>query len=84
MICGVDQLIMTKSDVLSELKEVKYYNGKYQVFNGWGKLNRKGVDINFTNYVESIQNELKTPISIISFGTNRDDIMMFSREIQEI
>jgi adenylosuccinate synthase len=84
MICGVDQLIMTKSDVLSGLEEVKFYNGEYHSFKGWGRLNRKGIDNNFTNYIESIQNELKTPVSIISFGTNRDDIMMFSRQIQEI
>jgi len=84
MICGVDQIIMTKSDVLSDLDEIKFYNGEYKTFKGWSKLNRKGVDNNFTNYVESIQNELRTPISIISFGTNRDDIMMFSREIQSV
>ena len=84
MICGVDQIIMTKSDVLSDLDEVKFYNGEYKTFKGWGKLNRKGIDNNFTNYVESIQNELRTPISIISFGTNRDDIMMFSREVQSV
>jgi adenylosuccinate synthase len=82
MICGVDKIIMTKSDILSGLEEVKFYNGEYQSFKGWGKLSRKGLDSNFINYVESIQNELKTPVSIISFGTNRDDIMMFSREIQ--
>jgi adenylosuccinate synthase len=69
---------------LSDLDEIKFYNGEYKIFKGWGKLNRKGVDNNFTNYVESIQNELRTPISIISFGTNRDDIMMFSREIQSV
>ena len=82
MICGVDKIIMTKSDILSGLEEVKFYNGEYQSFKGWDKLSRKGLDSNFINYVESIQNELKTPVSIISFGTNRDDIMMFSSEIQ--
>jgi adenylosuccinate synthase len=82
MICGVDKIIMTKSDILSGLEEVKFYNGEYKSFRGWDKLGRKGLDNNFINYVESIQNELKTPVSIISFGTNRDDIMMFSREIQ--
>ena len=82
MICGVDKIIMTKSDILSGLEEVKFYNGEYKSFKGWDKLSRKGLDNNFINYVESIQNELKTPVSIISFGTNRDDIMMFSREIQ--
>lgn len=84
MICGVDQIIMTKSDVLSGLEEVKFFNGEYHSFKGWNKLSRKTIDNNFTSYVESIQNELRTPISIISFGTNRDDIMMFSRDIQEV
>jgi adenylosuccinate synthase len=84
MICGVDKIIMTKSDVLSGLDEVKFYNGEYHSFKGWNKLSRKSIDNNFTNYVESIQNELRTPVSIISFGTNRDDIMMFSRDIQSV
>ena len=82
MICGVDKIIMTKSDILSGLEEVKFYNGEYHPFKGWGKLSKEVVDNNFINYVESIQNELKTPVSIISFGTNRDDIMMFSSEVQ--
>jgi adenylosuccinate synthase len=82
MICGVDKIIMTKSDVLSGLEEVKFYNGEYKSFKGWGKLGKEIIDNNFINYVESIQNELKTPVSIISFGTNRDDIMMFSSEVQ--
>jgi adenylosuccinate synthase len=84
MICGVDQIIMTKADVLSGLEEVKFYNSEYKTFKGWGKLSRKGLDNNFIEYVESVQNELKTPITIISLGANRDDIMMFSRQIQEI
>ena len=82
MICGVDKIIMTKSDILSGLEEVKFYNGEYHSFKGWGKLSKEVVDNNFINYVESIQNELKTQVSIISFGTNRDDIMMFSSEVQ--
>jgi adenylosuccinate synthase len=84
MICGVDQIIMTKADVLSGLEEVKFYNSEYKTFKGWGKLSRKGLDNIFIEYVESVQNELKTPITIISLGANRDDIMMFSRQIQEI
>jgi adenylosuccinate synthase len=84
MICGVDQIIMTKADVLSGLEEIKFYNSEYKTFKGWGKLSRKGLDNNFIEYVESVQNELKTPITIISLGANRDDIMMFSRQIQEI
>jgi adenylosuccinate synthase len=82
MICGVDKIIMTKSDVLSGLEEVKFYNGEYKSFKGWGKLGKEIIDNNFINYVESIQNELKTQVSIISFGTGRDDIMMFSSEVQ--
>lgn len=84
MICGVDQIIMTKADVLSGLDEVKFYNSEYKTFKGWGKLSRKGLDSNFIEYVESIQNELKIPITIISLGANRDDITMFCREIQEL
>jgi adenylosuccinate synthase len=84
MICGVDQIIMTKADVLSGLEEVKFYNGEYKSFKGWNKISRRGLDSNFIDYVESVQNELKTPVTIISLGTNREDITMFSRQIQEI
>lgn len=83
MICGVDNLIMTKADILSDFEEVKYHiNGEYKSFKGWSQLTRRNIDENFIGYVESIQNELKTPISIISLGVNRDDIMMFSRQVQ--
>lgn len=84
MICGVDKLIMTKVDVLSGLEEVKLFDGEYKSFKGWNNIGRKGIDDNFNVYVESIQNELKIPISIISFGANREDIMILSRQIQEV
>ena len=82
MICGVDRIIMTKSDVLSGLEEVKFYNGEYKTFSGWGKLSKKGLDENFLKYIESVQNELRIPISILSLGINRDDIVMFSNKTQ--
>lgn len=82
MICGVDQIIMTKSDILSGLDEVKYYNGDYKSFKGWGKLLRTGLDSNFIEYVDSVQNELQIPITILSLGANRNDIMLFSRTMK--
>jgi adenylosuccinate synthase len=83
MICGVDKLIMTKGDILSDFDEVKYkINEDYKTFKGWSELSRKNIDDTFISYVESIQNDLKTPISIISLGVNRDDIMMFSKQLQ--
>jgi len=82
MICGVDQIIMTKSDILSGLDEVKYYNGEYKSFKGWGKLLRTGLDSNFIEYVDSVQNELQIPITILSLGANRNDIMLFSRTMK--
>jgi adenylosuccinate synthase len=82
MICGVDQIIMTKSDILSGLEEVKYYNGDYKSFKGWDKLLRTGLDSNFIEYVDSVQNELQIPITILSLGANRNDIMLFSRTMK--
>ena len=82
MICGVDQIIMTKSDILSGLDEVKYYNGDYKSFKGWGKLLRTGLDSNFIEYVDSVQNELQIPVTILSLGANRNDIMLFSRTMK--
>ena len=84
MICGVDKLILTKSDVLSGMEEVKLFNGEFMTFKGWNTLNRKDIDSNFVNYIEYIQNYLNTPVSIVSFGANRNDIMMFSKQIESL
>jgi adenylosuccinate synthase len=82
MICGVDKIIMTKTDILSGLQEIKLFDGEYKEFKGWNIINRKNIDENFTDYIEYIQRYLNTPVSIISFGANRNDIMIFSKELQ--
>jgi len=75
MICGVDELIMTKADVLSNLQTVKYYfNEEYFEAVGWGDLSNELND-NFLNYIEEVQNCLKLPISLVSIGVNREDIV---------
>lgn len=82
MICGVDKIIMTKTDILSGLEEIKLFDGEYKEFKGWNIINRKNIDENFTDYIEYIQRYLNTPVSIISFGAKKNDIMIFSKELQ--
>jgi len=82
MICGVDKIIMTKTDILSGLQEIKLFDGEYKEFKGWNIINRKNIDENFIDYIEYIQRYLNTPVSIISFGAKKNDIMIFSKELQ--
>lgn len=82
MICGVDKIIMTKTDILSGLEEIKLFDGEYKEFKGWNIINRKNIDENFIDYIEYIQRYLNTPVSIISFGAKKNDIMIFSKELQ--
>lgn len=75
LICGVDEIIMTKVDILSGMDEVKLFNGEYKKFKGWSDVNRRNIDDNFLEFINFIENELKTKISIISFGPNKNDII---------
>lgn len=72
MICGVDKFVLTKSDVLDNFNEVKILsNGEYQNLKGWG-----GTDTNeFDNFISFIESETNIPVSLVSCGTGRNDIL---------
>lgn len=75
MICGVDEIVLTKSDVLSGFETVKYfYDKKYHSVDGWSELS-ESLDENLLNYIDKIQNILNIPVTIVSFGVNRDDVI---------
>lgn len=73
MICGVDKLVITKSDVLNNFDEVKiFYNGEYQSIKGWKSVN----DDEFVKFVEIIESKLKIEVELVSYGANRNDILI--------
>lgn len=76
MICGVDKLVLTKSDVLNNFEEIKIFsNGEYQTLKGWKNLDSK----EFNNFISIIESEIDLPISLVSFGVGRNAIIQ--REI---
>jgi len=80
---GTDEIILTKLDVLSGLKQVKVATGikktgrpQYQVFPGWSDDLTKiksysHLPLACRNYIEFIQKYLKVPIKYVSVGPNR-------------
>ena len=75
MICGVDELVITKGDVLSGFETVKYYyDNQYHSVDGWSELS-ESLDENFLNYIDKIQNILNIPVTIVSYGVNRNDVV---------
>jgi adenylosuccinate synthase len=98
---GVNQLILTKADVLSGFDEIKIavrYQGmehhrspypdspqncipEYQSFSGWTfNPNHQYSHISefpkeFRSYVDYIQDQLNIPITLISFGPERSQIL---------
>ena len=75
MICGVDELVITKGDVLSGFETVKYYyDDQYHSVDGWSELS-ESLDENFLNYIDKIQNILNIPVTIVSYGFNRNDVV---------
>ena len=75
MICGVDELVITKGDVLSGFETIKYYyDDQYHSVDGWSELS-ESLDENFLNYIDKIQNILNIPVTIVSYGFNRNDVV---------
>lgn len=90
-ISGVTELIMSKADVLNGMPTIKvciaYQNDYgfpdekakpiYKAFKGWKTLiDEKGIlSKNFLHYIKFIEEYLNLPITIISTGPNRNDII---------
>jgi adenylosuccinate synthase len=75
MICGVDEIVMTKVDILDGFKEVKFFiDGKYHTFNGWTNSTGETLDDNLKIFLDSIGDKLNIPVTMISIGTGRTDI----------
>jgi len=84
MICGVDEIIMTKSDVLSGFEKVKIYNnGQYSELQGWHSLSATHIPSEFLNFIEVIESSLHIPITTVSTGVGRDDIVKLEKQLQK-
>jgi len=100
---GVDEIALTKLDVLDGLEEIKIctayeYEGKsvrdfpssirflenckpiYETLPGWngsaGKKRYEDLPLNAKKYIEFIEDELNTPIKIISTGAGREETII--------
>ena len=73
MLCGVDEFVLTKSDILTGFDEVKiYFDGKLETLKGWSKIDSD----EFNTFLDKIELYTKTPIQIVSCGTGRNDILI--------
>ena len=78
---GVDEVIMTKLDVLDTYEEIPVFaNGTWKTFKGWNKSTygirelRKLPD-NAFRFINEVEDLLETPISFISTSPERDDVI---------
>ena len=73
MICGVDKLILTKTDVLDSFDFVKvFYKGEYKLFDGWKSIDTE----EFEEFKSFIESETGINIEVISYGSGRNDIKL--------
>lgn len=75
MVNGVDEIFMTKVDVLNDLEDIKILNGELKSFRSWSEIDLRD-NSELSNYVNYIEEEIKTPIVGISYGVNKDDIIL--------
>jgi len=72
MICGVDEFVLTKSDVLTGFEEIKMYSGgNLETIKGWNKIDSK----EFDQFISKIEENTNIPLTIISCGSGRNDII---------
>jgi len=68
---GVDEIAITKVDILNDFLYVPVYvNGEYTEMTGW--KNHK--DDNFKKYLELIEKHCSTPVKYVSYGADRNDM----------
>lgn len=73
VICGVDEFVMTKSDVLSGFEEVRVFvNGEYNLMSGWEITDSD----EFWKFVDFIEKSTGIKVSIISCGVGRNDLIL--------
>lgn len=69
---GATELALMHIDTLADIKPVVLYNnGKFLEQKSWN-----GLDENFTDFCNTLQEELGIPVKIISFGPGRKDTLI--------
>lgn len=69
---GITNLALTKSDILNTFEKIAiFHQNQYLYFDGWKSTN----DSDFVYFVEWLEKELQTPISIVSTGKTVHDII---------
>lgn len=72
-ICGVDEFVMTKSDVLSGFEEVKILlDGEYKLLSGWKTTDSE----EFWKFIEFVEKSTGVKVSIVSCGVGRNDLIL--------
>lgn len=72
-ICGVDEFVMTKSDILSGFEEVRVFvNGEYNLMSGWETTDSD----EFWKFVDFVEKSTGIKVSIISCGVGRNDLIL--------
>lgn len=76
---NISSLILTKTDILKDMKEIKvcykYSKGKpvYKTFKPWKNVDYD--DVHFMIFLHFIESKLTLPINWISKGPNREDML---------
>ena len=71
---GVDELAITKVDVLYGINPIKVLlNNEYIKMPGWNSKD----DINLYNYISLIKETCKVPVKYISYGPDRNDTIIW-------
>ena len=83
MLCGVDSLVITKTDVLTGFDEVKIKcNGELSTFKGWESLGFPVDDKNFVKFLKFIEKNTSVKVELVSHGQDREDIInMYSKSV---
>ena len=77
IINGVDEIFMTKVDVLTNMKEIKVLSGSdLKTFESWPNID----DDKVSKYITYIEDTLKVKITAISYGPNKNDLKFLKHE----
>ena len=60
----------------NDIKEIEVVKPVYQSFEGWKNIEGKELPKEAKDYIEFVSDELKTPVTLISIGPDREDTIL--------